>query len=46
MSKYRVLYSRIARWGIYDGYVLVEGGFFSKAAAEEYLRKERKDELS
>jgi len=37
-SRYSIRYDR--GWGIYLDGQLVEGGFFSKAAAEDYFAKE------
>ena len=40
MNKYTVKFDKLTKWGIYSGTTLMEGGFSSKAAAEDYLFKE------
>ena len=38
--EYTVKYALNTRWGIYKGSTLLEGGFFSKEAAIDYMNKE------
>jgi hypothetical protein len=40
MSKYTVKNAKYVRWSIWLDDKLIEGGFFSKEAAEAYLEKE------